>query len=162
MRRGERWNGRIPRTTARVAGFAVLMAVVSACTAPPRPTDPMAVQVARSKLEAGLELYGASDYALAGLRFREAATIGARIRDAEFERRARAAECTSWLRARRLDDLAGCTAQLEPLQRRARRSDPGVNTLIALGALAGHRGAPGLRVPNAVSAVLRDAARETY
>jgi hypothetical protein len=78
----------------------------------------------------------------------------------ELERQARAAECTAWLWARRIDRFASCTDRLEGLQRRARHSDPGVNTLIALGAIAGERPPPPLRIPRDVQPLLRAAATE--
>ena len=70
------------------------------------------------------------------------------------------AACTAWLRARELAELADCTSQLEYLQRHSRRSDPGVNTLIAMGAIAGGRPLPPFRVPNAIQPLLQQAAQE--
>ncbi len=78
-----------------------------------------------------------------------------------MERRAMTGECTSWLRARRLGELAECTERLEALQRRQRRSDPGLNTLLAIGAIAGGRPLPPFKVPNAVHPIVRASAMES-
>lgn len=168
MRRGERWTtgrrGTPHEVRARATAlFAALCTIVSvACVAPAPTADTMEARAVRSKLDSGLDLYEAGDFEVAGHRFRDAAAGARRCRDAEMERRARAAECAAWLRARRLDAFAECTAALEPLQRRARRSDPGVNTLVALGAIAGGRSSGVLRVPNAVAPDLREVAKEVY
>ena len=61
---------------------------------------------------------------------------------------------------RRLAELARCSERLEPLQRRARRSDLGVNTLIAFGAIAGQRPLPPFKIPNAVRPLVRASAAE--
>ena len=61
----------------------------------------------------------------------------------------------------RLGELAECSQRLERLQRRERRSEPGVNTLIALGAIAGQRPPPALRIPNTVEPLFRQTAKET-
>jgi hypothetical protein len=76
-----------------------------------------------------------------------------------MERKATTAECTAWLRARRLEDLDACAMRLEALQRRERRSDPGLNTLLAIGAIAGDRPLPPFRVPTAVHPIVRASAR---
>ena len=113
-----------------------------------------------SDLAAGLDLYAAGEFDVAARRFGAAAGAAARAGERELERQARAAECTAWLRARRIDRFSSCTDRLEDLQRRARRSDPGVNTLIALGAIAGERPPPRLRIPSDVQPLLRAAAQE--
>ena len=77
-----------------------------------------------------------------------------------MERKTTTAECAAWLRARRLGELAGCTERLEALQRKGRRSDPGLNTLLAMGAVAGGRPLPPFRVPSAVHPILRASAKE--
>ncbi|MBW2270545.1 MAG: hypothetical protein JRH16_18420, partial [Deltaproteobacteria bacterium] len=77
-----------------------------------------------------------------------------------MERKATTAECTAWLQARKLGELASCTERLEALHRRERRSDPGLNTLLAMGAVAGDRPIPPFRVPSAVHPILRAAAKE--
>jgi hypothetical protein len=110
---------------------------------------------------AGLDLYEAGEFTLAAERFHAAAGQARSARARTLEKKARTAECTAWLRARSLSDLAECTAQLERLQRRERRSEPGVNTLLALGAIAGQRPLPRLRVPNAVQPLVQAAAVES-
>ncbi len=102
---------------------------------------------------------GPREFALAGRRFHEAAVAAASLRATETARRATAAECLAWLRGRQLDRLAGCSARLERWQRTADRSDPGLNTLVALGAIAGQRPPPSLRLPPEVRALVRDAIR---
>ncbi len=111
-----------------------------------------------SLVQTGLELYGSAEYALAARRFRDSAHLAAALGDRATERTATTAECVSWLRVRRLSELSTCTERLERLQRRESRSDPGVNTLIALGAIAGDRSLPPLKLPNAVAALIRDSA----
>jgi hypothetical protein len=98
---------------------------------------------------------------MAARRFEDAADAASEIGDRELERRATAAECASWLRAGQLPQLGDCTARLESLQRRAQRSDPGVNTLVALGSLSAGRPLPSLRLPEPVHAVLQEAAKES-
>ncbi len=153
MTRGERWKR---SGVGALCALFLVGGLALACAAPPPagPSRAMEAQAVRSKLAAGLSLYESGDYAIAAERFAEAAAGAVRCRDDEMERRARAAECASWLRARRIDDFASCTARLQPVQRRARRSDPGVNTLVALGAIAGQRPAPALRVPDRVAPLL--------
>jgi hypothetical protein len=98
---------------------------------------------------------------MAACRFADAADAASALGDRELERRATAAECASWLRAGQLPQLGDCAARLEFLQRRAPRSDPGVNTLVALGALSAGRPLPALRLPEPVHAVLQQAAQES-
>lgn len=112
-------------------------------------------------VEAGLDLYGSGDYVLAAHRFREAAGGAYNCRDLPMQRKATTAECVSWLRARKLTDFSGCTERLEALHRRERRADPGLNTLLALGSVAGGRPLPPLRVPSAVAPIVRASAKET-
>ncbi len=97
---------------------------------------------------------------LAARRFADAAKQAAPVNARELERRATSAECVSWLRARELNALTECAGRLERLQRRARRADPGVNTLVAVGALAGGRPLPRLRIPNGVRPLLVAAGKE--
>jgi hypothetical protein len=115
---------------------------------------------ARRDLSAGLALYESSDYTLAARRFHQAVRHARAAGDRKFEKQAVTAECTAWLRARELSELADCTSQLEYLQRHSSRSDPGVNTLIAMGAIAGHRPLPPFRVPNDIQPLLQQAAQE--
>ena len=57
-------------------------------------------------------------------------------------------------------DLAACSERLETLQRKGRRSDPALNTLLAMGAVAGGRPLPPFRVPSAVHPIIRATAKE--
>jgi hypothetical protein len=114
----------------------------------------------RENLDAGLDLYAAGDFVLAAQRFQDGAQGARRCGDLPMERKATTAECTAWLRARRLGDLSSCTLRLEALHRKERRSDPGLNTLLAMGAVAGHRALPPFRVPGAVHPMVRAAAKE--
>ena len=49
---------------------------------------------------------------------------------------------------------------LETLHRKEHRADPGLNTLLAMGAVAGGRPIPPFRVPAAVHPMVRAAAKE--
>ena len=53
------------------------------------------------------------------------------------------------------------TERLEFLQRESRHSDPGVNALIALGAVAADRPLPPLKLPHAVGPIVRAATEES-
>lgn len=149
-----RWRG-----AAAAVLVAALVPVALACQSPPRP-DPAEARRVRANVEAGLNLYDAGDFVLAAHRFHDAAEGARRVRSLPTERKATTAECTSWLRARRLAELADCTQRLETLHRRERRSDPGLNTLLAMGAVAGGRPIPPFRVPTAVHPMVRAAAKE--
>ena len=109
------------------------------------------------RIEAGLDLYQVGEFVMAARRFGEVATAAGRDGDFATLKRARAAQCAAWLRARRLEDFDHCTARLETLQRRERRSDPGLNVLLAMGAIAGNRPPPPFKIPNAVGGVLSHA-----
>ena len=122
--------------------------------------DPGASRAARSSAEAALDLYEAGEYTLAAERFAHASKQAASAREDTLERKSVTGECLAWLHARRLSELAGCSLRLERLQRRARRPDPAANTLVALGAVAGDRALPALRVPTSVRPLVRAAARE--
>jgi hypothetical protein len=151
------------RRAATAIAVAALCAVAVACASGrPRPTThlPDNVAAARSNLSAGLALYESADYTLAARRFELAGRQARAARDHELTKQAVTAACTAWLRARALPELADCTSQLEYLQRHSRRSDPGINTLIAMGAIAGQRPLPPFRVPNSVQPLLRQAAQE--
>lgn len=104
----------------------------------------------RSSIDAGLELYESREFPIAAEYFQHAAFHASRLGDRELERNAVVSECLAWMRARSLGELSDCSRRLEALQRRMRRSDPAVNTLIAFGAIAGGRPLPPLRIPNAV------------
>jgi hypothetical protein len=121
--------------------------------------DPGASRAARSSAEAALDLYDAGEYTLAAERFADAAERAAAAREDTLERKSVAGECLAWLHARRLPELAECSKRLEKLQRRARRPDPALNTLVALGAVAGDRALPPLRIPTSVRPLVQAAAR---
>jgi hypothetical protein len=133
----------------------VLGAVVLACQASPPPATAVEAHRLRANLDTGLDLYAAGDFVLAAHRFAEAAHAARRFGSVPMERKATAAECTAWLRARRLGEFSHCTQRLEGVHRRERRSDPGLNALLALGAVAGQRPPPPVRVPASVHALLR-------
>jgi len=140
----------------------LVAALVSlACQSPPtRMPDPAEARRMKEDVRSGLVLYASGDFVLAAQRF-QAAGEGARgCGDLTLERKATTAECTSWLRARRLRDVSQCTLRLESLHRRERRADPGLNTLLAMGAVAGGRPIPPFRVPTAVNPIVRAAAKE--
>ena len=148
------------RGVAVVAAIAALVPVLMACETPTPPLNPAEARMVRADIDSGLNLYEARDFVLAAHRFEAAAKGARRCGDLSMERRATTAECTSWLRARRLDDFSLCTARLEALHRRERRADPGLNTLLAMGAVAGGRPIPPFRVPAAVHPMVRAAAKE--
>jgi hypothetical protein len=106
---------------------------------------------------AGLDLYEGREYAVAAERFHEAAREAYALRDEDTEKSALTAECTSWLRAGRMTAFATCTERLAKRHRRAHRPDPGIGTLLSMGALAGERPAPPYRIPAEVAPLLRDA-----
>ncbi|MDJ0847645.1 MAG: hypothetical protein QNK04_04585 [Myxococcota bacterium] len=111
-------------------------------------------------VRSGRVLYESGDFVLAANRFHEAAVGARNCGDLSMERKTTSAECTAWLRARRLSEFSSCTERLETLHRRERRSDPGLNTLLAMGAVAGGRPLPPFRVPSAVHPLVRAAAKE--
>lgn len=125
------------------------------------PRGPSNAAAARSNLASGLGMYESADYTLAARRFEMAARQARAAGDRGLEKQAVTAECTAWLRARELSELADCTTHLEYLQRHSNSSDPGVNTLIAMGAIAGNRPLPPFRVPTSIQPLLRQAAQET-
>jgi hypothetical protein len=143
---------------AIAAAVATLASLVACQT--PAPPDPERAQRVRASVDAGLNLYEAGDYVLAARRFQEAAQGARSGDDLPMERKATTAECAAWLRARRLGELSACSERLEVLQRKGRRSDPGLNTLLAMGAVAGGRPLPPFRVPSAVHPIMRASAKE--
>ena len=143
-----------PRVAIAVA-VATLFASVFACAAPPPP----GLSRMQRSLDAGLELYDAGEYTLAAARFGEASRQARFVRRPEAAKRALAASCVSRLRAGAREQFASCTETLEGMQRRARRVEPGVGALLALGAIAGERKLPPYRVDPAVYRVIRSAAR---
>jgi len=122
--------------------------------------NPAEAQQVMANIQSGLNLYESGDFVLAAHRFREAGDGARNCRDLAMERKTTTAECTAWLRARRLGELASCTERLEALHRRERRSDPGLNTLVAMGAVAGNRPLPPFRLPSSVHPIVRAAAKE--
>ena len=136
-----------------IAALAASACLAVACETPP-PYTPDVAEAERTLVE-GLGLYDQGEFALAAARFSEAAhglrSAGHRDRAGD----ATAAECTAWLRARRLQKLDECSERLSALVRRSRQSNPGVNTLIAFGAVAGDRPLPPNRVPPRVQRLLR-------
>lgn len=150
------------RAGAAAATAAAVLASVSCAMPPPVPNAQreLEARAVRENIDAGLHLYAAGDFVLAARRFENAAGGAARCGDLAMERKTVTAACTAWLRARRLDDLSGCTLRLEGLHRRERRSDPGLNTLMAMGAVAGRRPLPPFKVPTAVHPIVRASAME--
>jgi hypothetical protein len=123
----------------RAATAALVAAVaLAACARPSADAQREAQAELRSRLDTGLALYADGEYAVAAPHF----------------------ECAAWLRAREVDLFAACSERLAAVQRELRRSDPGRNTLVALGAVAGRRPLPDLRVPDNVRPLLQDVARE--
>ena len=157
---GRRTGGALfRRYGVAIAAAVATLAPLTACQTP-APPDPEQARRLHANVDAGLNFYEAGDYVLAGRRFQEAAQ-GARLYgDLPMEHKTTTAECTAWLRARRLGDLAACSERLEALQRKGRRSDPALNTLLAMGAVAGGRPLPPFRVPSAVHPILRASAKE--
>lgn len=172
LRRNSTGGGRTNEANLRRHGAATVVAVAAlmallvgaiGCESLPAPTSrssSLAAQ-ARSEVRAGLDLYDSAEYLLAARRFRSGAVLAQRAGDRVLVKKAVAAECTSWLRGVHLAELSECSERLEKIQRRERRSDPGVNTLIALGAIAGQRPLPPLRIPNTVQTLVRQASEES-
>ncbi len=136
-----------------VAALAASASLAVACETPP-PYTPDVAQAQRTLVE-GVGLYDQGEFVLAATRFSDAAYSLRSAGHRERAREATAAECAAWLRARRLRELDECSARLSALVRRSRQSDPGINTLIALGAVAGDRPIPPYRVPPRVQRLLR-------
>jgi len=155
--------GRRPAATvSAVAAVLVFFSGVVGCvntpSAPSRGTSYAAS--ARSNLSAGLGLYESSEFTLAARRFETAAQQARAAGEGELEKEAVTAECAAWLRARNRAELAECTPHLEYLQRHSRHSDAGVNTLIAMGAIAGEHPLPSLHLPTVIQPLLQQAAQE--
>ena len=147
------------RGAAAALAVAALVFLAACETTPPPAPNPEEARQVMENVRSGLALYESRDFVLAAHRFHEAAVGARNCGDLSMERRATTGECTSWLRARRLSELSACSQHLEALHRRERRSDPGLNTLLAMGAVAGHRPLPPLRVPSAVHPIVRKAAQ---
>ena len=157
-------GARVRRPGAATAAAVAALTASLACAGAGGPiggSDPAAAIEARSGVRMGVDLYESGEFAMAARRFADAANAAYRAADGSLEGRATAAECVAWLRARELAALAECSHRLERLQRRTRRSDPGVNTLIAVGAVAGERPLPRLRIPNGVRPLIVDASKES-
>jgi hypothetical protein len=124
------------------------------------PVESLAAMRARmnTSVASGFDLYDGGEYVLAARRFHAAVDLAIVLDDDASRRRATAGECVSWLRARKLAELAECSRRLEDLQTRQRRPDPGVNTLIAMGSIAGGHPLPALRLPVAVAPLIRASA----
>jgi len=142
--------------------LALALPIGLACATPQPPAGDEAARHAqlRIALEAGEELYRQAEYVRAAERFRSAVDVANALGRQQAARNATAAECTSWLLARCLPELGDCTRRLEWFVRRERNSDPGVNTLLALGALADGRPLPSHPVPAPVHEMLRATAAE--
>lgn len=106
-------------------------------------------------IRAGLDLYESGEYVLAARRFEDAASEAQGLRDVRTEKRALIAQCTSWLLARRISEFGQCTDRLEHLHRRADRAEPGIGTLLALGAIADERKSPPFRIAPEAAPLLR-------
>lgn len=132
--------------------LAVLGAAGCVSTAPPPRSAP--VGFVESEAEAGARLYRIGDYTLAARRFRAAADEAERCDEPLMESELRTGECTAWLRGGELDAFRHCTARLEALHRDLGLSEPGVNTLLALGAIARGEPLPPFRLPAAVRPLL--------
>ena len=158
--RGKKADGADLRRLGAAAVLAV--AALQACATGSAPGAPQeqSERRMRSALEAGLDLYEGGEFVLAARRFRDASVLAGVLSQQEMQRRAVTSECLSWLRSRRLAELAECSGRLESIQRNQRRPEPGVNTLIAMGAIAGGRPLPALRVPHSVRRLLASPEKE--
>ena len=157
------WNASVaPMRGAVVAVAAAALLLLSACVHQGTATRPtVTAQAVQSDIDAGLDLYASGEFSMSAQRFRLAADGAVSLGDHATQRNAVVAECMAWLRERRLQELSQCTLRLERLQRRQRRTDPGVNTLMAVGAIAGNRAIPPFKLPSAVHPIVRAAAKET-
>jgi len=146
-------------------GVGVLLALagLTACAAPARqPVAPAPGigEETRAAIADGVRLYEAGEFDMAARRFATGADGAERLGDLPLAWRANAAECTSWLLARRLRELDACSVRLEALQRRNHETSGGANALIALGAVAGGRPQPAVNVPRPVRNVVRPGLEE--
>jgi hypothetical protein len=145
----------------RPVGLAMLVAAagLTACVAPgPRNVSslpPGTGAEAHAAIEDGVRLYEDGEFAMAARRFASGAALADRIGDGPLLWRAAAAECTSWLLARLLDEFDECSVRLEAVQQRTHETSGGTNALIALGAVAGGRPQPAVNVPGPVRSVVR-------
>lgn len=148
---------RVLRAAAGWIRLPALALALAACATVP---DARRDDALRAALGAALDLFEAGEFPLAAERFAQVERRAASGRERELQRKALVGECLSWLHAQRLQALADCSERLERSQRRARRPDPAVNTLVALGAVAGGRPLPALRVPGSVRPLVQAAAQE--
>ncbi len=137
------------------AALCLLLALGAAgCASTAPPPRPAPAGFVESEAEAGARLYRIGDYTLAARRFRAAADEAERCGEPMMESELRVGECTAWLRGGDLNAFRHCTARLETLHREIGRSEPGVNTLLALGAIARGEALPPFRLPAAVRPLL--------
>jgi hypothetical protein len=141
-----RWRG---------VAIAGAVATLFACTHPQSSVPHGSSERMDAAIAAGLDLYESREYGLAARRFEDAGQEARKLRRPEIEKRALTAQCTSWLLAHRNDELGRCSDRLEQMHRRANRSEPGIGTLLALGAIADDRPAPPFRVAPEVAPLLR-------
>ncbi len=160
----KRYTGRPARAAAGgaaaalylLAGLAVFVGGGCASTAPTAP--PATARLIESEVSAGMRLYQGGDFALAASRLRAAADEAGRCGEPVTEANIRVGECTAWLRGSKVEEFRRCTARLEVLQGELGYSEPGVNTLLALGAIARGEALPPFRLPRAVRQLLQTTA----
>ena len=148
---------------ARAAALCLLLLGGFGCAAPPPPTpapEPRLDGEAYRAARAALDLYAAREYALSARRFGVALRLAEDAGDDRLAREVLVGSCMSWLEVRQPEPLAACTARLAEVRRQETRRDPGLNTLIALGSIAGSRPLPPFAHPDGVRPVLRAAAGE--
>ncbi len=158
-------NERRGRPTGAAAGgvaaalclLTVFAVFAMACATGPPPA-PAAAGFVEREVEAGMGLYAGGNYLLAADRLRAAAEEAERCDQPEAAVRIRVGECTAWLRGGNLAAFRRCTRRLEALQRQLGRSEPGINTLLALGAIARGEALPPYRLPASVRRLLQTTA----
>lgn len=150
-------KGRPAGATAGGVAVALALLFAAGCASPPPPSPARAGYV-EAEAEAGARLYQIGDYGLAARRFRAAADEAERCGQPVLESRVRIAECTAWLRGGDVNSFRHCTARLEVLHGELGHSEPGVNTLLALGAIARGEALPPFRLPPSVRRLLQSTA----
>lgn len=146
------------RRRGGVAVAWVAAALSFACAGAALP--PGGVERVERSIEAGLSLYQSGEFVVAAQRFQEASEAAHALRLRDLSKRAAIAECTAWLRARAIREFDGCSQRLERMHRRANRAEPGIGTLLALGAIAGDRPSPPFRVASDVAPIIRAAGEQ--
>lgn len=142
-----RWRG---------VATAAAVATLFACAHAPPPEIPSgSSERMDTAIRAGLDLYDSGEYELAARRFEDAGQEARKLRQPAIEKRALMAQCTSWLLARRNAEFGRCSDRLEHMHRRANRAEPGLGTLLALGAIADERRPPPFRIAPEVAPLLR-------